>query len=60
LVLQEQELEDVLLDAIYHCSIVVNAEEISCTGIVMERFCSAIGKIVKFKIKNGFYKINLK
>ena len=61
LVLEDDLLSTVSLDAIFECKI-KDAEEgqICCTGRVKERYIDENGQILKFKIENGFYKINIK
>jgi hypothetical protein len=58
--LEKGKLEKLSLDAIYECRIQNNKEQLDCTGRITERYCGISGKIFKFKIANGFYKINLK
>ena len=53
------ELTDIDLDGVYTCDIVDEIEQVSCSGNVVERFHAVPGKIVKFRIKNGFYKISV-
>lgn len=60
LVLENDLLQNISLDSIYECEIEVQNELVSCTGTVKERFYNEYGKILRFQIKNGFYKINVK
>lgn len=60
LLLETGKLTDLSLDAIYDCKIQTEEGGFSCTGRITERYCGAAGKIFKFEIENGFYKINLK
>lgn len=61
LVLENSSLKEISLDAIYECVIKeTESEKIMCTGRVVERFHEEAGRIIKFKIENGFYKINVK
>lgn len=60
LILLDGKLEKLSLDAIYYCETQDGEEVISCTGRISERYCSPEGKTVRFKIENGFYKINIK
>ena len=60
LVVANHLLQAFSLDAIYECTIKENDAIISCTGRIKERFCNEYGQVVKFEIKNGFYKINVK
>lgn len=59
LVLENDLLQNISLDAEYECKILMK-EECSCIGTVKERYYNEYGKILKFQIKNGFYKINVK
>lgn len=60
LCLQSSELTDILPDMIYGCEIQGEDERIRCTGRVIERYNGEFGKTLKFRINNGFYKINIK
>lgn len=60
LILQSGKLTDLSLDAIYTCEIHTEQEQLRCTGRIRERYCDIEGKILKMKIENGFYKINIK
>ncbi len=60
LVLESDSLSAISLDAIYKCKIYETENKVSCTGRIRERFQNQYGNIVKLKIENGFYKINLK
>lgn len=60
LLLETGKLTDLSLDAIYSCNIQSEAEQISCTGRICDRYHGKAGKILEFQIKSGFYKINLK
>lgn len=57
LVLEGELLSSISLDAIYECQIREAQHMLACTGRVLERFNSEPGKILKFRIENGFYKI---
>ena len=63
LILENDSLTDISLDAIYECSIYdktsVGNKTVS-SGYIKERFSNKFGKILKFQIKNGFYKISVK
>lgn len=54
LVLEEGNIREILLDAIYECTI-FEKEPLICEGVVKERYLSENGKTLKFQIKNGFY-----
>ena len=57
--LESGKLADLSLDVIYECTIHTDKGQLVCTGRIKERYCGAAGKIFKFEIENGFYKINL-
>ncbi len=59
LVLENDFLPIISLDVLYECSVLGKENEILCTGRVKERFQNEYGNIIKFEIKNGFYKITL-
>ena len=50
------ELPTFSLDAIYDCSIHEEDEVIKCQGVITERYSNKHGRIIVFRIKNGFYK----
>ncbi len=60
LVLENDVLQNISLDGIYECKLNTKSEVVSCVGMVKERFYNEHGKVLKFQIKNGFYKINVK
>ena len=60
LVLENDVLPNISLDVIYECELERQQETLMCTGTVKERFYNEYGKILKFQIQNGFYKINVK
>lgn len=60
LVLENDLLQSISLDAVYDCKIVEGEEERICTGRIKERFYNEYGKILVLEIENGFYKISLK
>ena len=60
LILNEGELKELSLDAIYECQIFAEEAMFQCTGRIVERFHDAEGKKVNLRVKNGFYKINIK
>ena len=53
--LLEGDLRAISLDAIYSCTVLTEEERLSCTGRVKERYRSEKGKILLFRIENGFY-----
>lgn len=60
LALQNGTLTNLSLDGVYKCEIQRDEESVACTGRIQERYCSGPYKILKFRIENGFYKINIK
>ena len=60
LVLENDLLPAVSLDAIYECQIKEMKSALVCTGRIKERFYNEFGKILQFEIENGFYKISVK
>ena len=60
LILNEGELKELSLDAIYECQIFTEEAMFQCTGRIVERFHDTEGKKVNLRVKNGFYKINIK
>lgn len=59
LLLQEEDLSRISLDGIYACEIQEDTPLLA-TGCVVERYFCEQGRMIKFKIKNGFYKKNIK
>ena len=43
-------------DEIYECSIEDPKDPVVCKGILKERYWNKAGRVMKFKIQNGFYK----
>ncbi len=60
LALQSGTLTNLSLDGIYRCEIHSNEENVACTGRIQERYCSGLHKVLKLRVENGFYKINIK
>ena len=60
LVLENDLLPTISLDAVYECQIQQNEETRICTGRIKERFYNECGKILQLEIENGFYKISVK
>ena len=49
-------MDRVILEGIYECSIEDPKDPVVCKGILKERYWNKAGRVVKFKIQNGFYK----
>lgn len=58
--LRSSELTEISPDIVYSCKIEDGESRIACTGRVRERYNGQYGKMLKFQIENGFYKINIK
>ena len=58
--LQQDLLPKISLDAIYRCEISSETKSTWCTGRIGERYLEKGLNIVKLKVENGFYKINIK
>ena len=59
-ILRDENLRQLSLDALYECQIQTEDAWFTCTGKIVERFCNHQGNNVKLQVKNGFYKINIK
>ena len=44
------------LDGLYECTISSKDGSVLCTGAIRERYWSKAGKVIVFRIENGFYK----
>ena len=60
LVLENDLLPTISLDAVYQCKIAEEDGECICTGRIKERYYNEYGKILVLEIGNGFYKISVK
>ena len=47
------------LDGLYECTVSSKDGPVICTGTIRERYWSKAGKVIVFRIENGFYKNNL-
>ena len=56
---EDAELPDLSLDGVYECVIDAGDTRTSCSGVILERYKSGTGKIIVFRVQNGFYKNNL-
>lgn len=57
LVLSEDELTAISLDAKYRCYISTRTELLCCSGVVKERYRSDDSNMLKFRIEDGFYNV---
>ena len=57
LLLEEENLTAISLDAKYECTIGTKTELLSCSGMVKERFQCEKGNMLIFRINNGFYSV---
>lgn len=58
LLLKEDNLTVISLDAKYQCYISTKKELLYCTGCVKERYQCEYGNMMVFKIQNGFFNIS--
>lgn len=47
------------LDAIYECTVTTPDGPVVCSGTIRERYWSKAGRVMVFRVENGFYKNNL-
>lgn len=47
------------LDAVYECTVQSEEGPVICTGSICERYWCKAGRVIVFRIANGFYKNNL-
>ena len=59
LLLEKEELTNASLDIIYGCEVISEAEKLTFTGRIKERYYNELGKVLKVEIENGFYKISI-
>ena len=57
LLLEEENLSAISLDAKYECTIGTRTEALSCSGVVNERYHCENGNMLIFQIENGFYSV---
>ena len=57
LLLEEDNIAAISLDAKYDCTIGTKAELLSCSGTVKERYQCEKGNMLVFQIENGFYSV---
>lgn len=58
LLLEEEKLSAISLDAKYECTIGTRTEVLSCSGVVKERYRCENGNMLIFQIENGFYSVS--
>ena len=56
LVAEDTEVTEFSLDGNYECRIKVSEGDTACIGTIIERYWNKAGRVLKFRIKNGFYK----
>ena len=44
------------LDGIYECRIHTQEGEVSCVGVIEERYWNKLGNVIRVNVKNVFYK----
>ena len=60
LVLEDAQLTEVSLDAIYDVCVEADGVEERCEGRIKERYRAEAGNMLKFQVENGFYKNTIK
>lgn len=60
LLLENEEVTSVSLDAVYECRIEHGEETVLSQGRIIERYWHENGKIIIYQIENGFYKNSIK
>lgn len=60
LLMEKENIEKLSLEGLYECELQTYDAILKCMGVIEERYYGNWGKTVKFRIKNGFYKINVK
>ena len=58
LIAGKSDITSFLLDGVYRCTINSEKKEIWCQGVIRERYCNKVGKVLVFRVQNGFYEIN--
>ena len=56
LVAEDTEITEFSLDGNFECRSNTPEGEIACIGAITERYWNKAGRVLKFQIKNGFYK----
>ena len=56
LVAEDTEVTEFSLDGNYECRIKLSEGDTACIGSIVERYWNKAGRVLKFRIKNGFYK----
>lgn len=56
LVAEDTEVTEFSLDGNYECRIHTEEGGTVCIGSIIERYWNKAGRVLKFRIKNGFYK----
>ena len=56
LIAEDTDITEVSLDGNYECRISQSEGETACIGAIRERYWNKSGRVLKFQIKNGFYK----
>ena len=60
LLLEDDSLADIVLDAVYECRIETGTTWHGSEGRIKESYYNEHGKILEFQIENGFYKNSIK
>ena len=56
LIAEDTDITEFSLDGNYECRISQSEGETACIGAIRERYWNKSGRVLKFQIKNGFYK----
>ena len=59
LIAGKSDITSFLLDGVYRCTINSEKKEIWCQGVIRERYCNKVGKVLVFRVQNGFYEKNI-
>lgn len=60
LLLMDEPLSKLSLDAIYECKVEESHAEVLMTGRIKERYRNERGSMLEFNVENGFYKNSIK
>ncbi len=57
ILIDDEQLSKISLDAKYQCTIKMENENLRCEGVITDRFQGECGSTITFRIENGFYKL---
>jgi len=58
--LKGSKIQNLTLNAMYECQILLEEKGILCTGLIRERYIDERGCILNFRVESGFYEISIK